>query len=573
MPPDIEALLQRNEQLKAKKHHWFPLYQALAQFVMLRKQYFTADATEGPFLVNTVFDATAPHAAHMMTSSLLGQIWPNPFESFEFVPQIAQEDEVFSDSYDFMNTVGEVLPTNLAVAEAGVMTALHETFMDAVVFGTGALYPIDTGDFRVPIRAKSLDSKVMSFDENEAGTVDTTYMEKQFTVGKLVQRYGYKNVSEASRKLYDDRKLDAKVKVLHIIEPRRERNPLKLGTGDMPYASIHIEVGQKHLLQESGFVENPIIVVRFWKNVGEVQGRSPAMDALPDIRAVNKLVEMFEKTGEMILSPPKMISSEDVLGAGKPPWHPNAWIPIHASGRLGSDRKPIEPIVVSENPGWAKERIVDLRENIKQYFMLDTLTDLNNRSRQTLGEANIRNEKGMFITGPMLTRFLVELISPFLDRSFNILLENGHFGVIRGSEQDMRMQMYGVQPKYISEDFIRARTQGLKGYRLNFISPAARLMKLEELQGTQRLTEYAIALEQVDPAAKDNVNFDESLRAVQRLGGASQKTLYSPAYVERVRKARAQAQAEQQQMQAQMMEAAAFKDAAKGAKDIASAGQ
>ena len=74
MPPDIEALLQRNEQLKAKKHHWFPLYQALAQFVMLRKQYFTADATEGPFLVNTVFDATAPHAAHMMTSSLLGQI-------------------------------------------------------------------------------------------------------------------------------------------------------------------------------------------------------------------------------------------------------------------------------------------------------------------------------------------------------------------------------------------------------------------------------------------------------------------------------------------------------------------
>lgn len=571
MPPDIKTLLQRHETLRRKKNFWFPLYQALAQYVLLRKQYFTTDNTDGPFLVNNVFDATALHSAHMMASSLLGQIWPNPFESFEFVPQIAQEDEVFSDAFEMMNTVNEVLPTNLAVSEAGVMTSQHEALIDLVVFGTAALVITDTGDFRTPIRFRAIDAKTMTIDEGESGAVDTVYTEKHFTIGSLVRRYGYANVSNRSQKLYDAGKLDEGVKVLRAIEPRRERNPLKLGTGDTPFASIHIEMDQKHLLQESGFVELPIIVIRFWKNVGEIYGRSPAMDALPDIRALNKLTEMFERTGEMTLDPPKMISSEDVLGAGKVPWGPGVWIPIHASGRLGGDRRPIELIPPTMNPGWAEQRIADLRSTVKEHFMLEVLTDLNNRSRQTLGEANIRNELRMFMAGPLLIRLLVEMIGPSLDRSFNILLERGYFGVVRGSIQDLQMQMRGVQPKYISDDFIESRTKGLKGYRLNFISPAARLMKLEEAQGTERLTAFVTSASQFKPEVIDNLNFDEAARAMQRLSGASQKVLYPPGFVDMRRRQRAQAQ--QQMLRAQEAQAAAsvLKDAGSGIKDVSSA--
>jgi hypothetical protein len=566
----VKNLLHRHEMLKRRKMPWMTLYQALSQYVMLRKQYFTTDQSEGPFLVNTVFDATALHAAHSMASSLLGQIWPNPFESVEFTPQIAQAEEAFSDAYDMMNTVNEVLPTNLAGAETGVMTAFHEALVDLVVYGVAALFVQETGELRTPIRVKAMDAKTMSFDENDAGIIDTVYMERTYTISQLIKKYGYANVSEHSRQLYDSsgQMLDQKVRVLHAIEPRMERNPLRLGNHDMPFCSIHIEIDQKHMLQESGFEEMPIIVVRFWKNVGEVQGRSPAMDALPDIRAVNKLVEIFERTGEMALDPPKMISSEDVLGAGKAPWYPGAWIPIHASGRLGSDRRPIEVIQTTENPGWATQRISDLRNTIMQHFMDDVLSDLNNTSRQTLGEADIRNEMRQYKVGPMLIRLLIEMVSPFIDRAFNILLQAGFFGVVEGSEQDFELQLAGITPKYLSEDFIQSRASGLKGYRLNFISPAARLMKLEEAQGTERLTNYVAAVSQFKPEVLDNVNFDESARAMQRLGGASQKLLYSPEQVERMRRDRAQAQAQQQEIEQQMAGAAAFKDAAKGVKDL-----
>lgn len=568
----VKTLLQRNEDLKRQRQYWFPLYEALAKYVFQRKQNFTTDRSEGPFVINGVFDSTAIHAAHMMASSILGQVWPNPFESFEFVPQVAQEDAVFSDSYDMMNTVNEVMPVNLAIPEAGVMTAFWEAILDAVVFGTGGIVVQETGDLKVPIVCKAIDAKCASYAENEHGQIDTVYQEKEYTVASVVQRFGYESVSEKVRKLYDTGKhMDDKVKVLHVIEPRRERNPLLLGTQDMPFASVHIEIDQKHQLLESGYEENPVIIFRFWKNVGEVLGRSPAMDALADIRALNKLVEIFEKTGEMALDPPKLVATEDILGGGKIPWGPGAWIATHRSGYTntnGSGTRAVEPVMNISNPSWAIQQISNLRDNIQQYFMLDKLTDLSNRSRQTLGEANIRNELRQFMTGPMLTRLIVELVGPFLDRCFNILLQLGAFGVVEGSRQDYQMQMAGIAPKYLSEDFIKHRMGGLKGYRINYISPAARLMKLEEAQGLDNLTQYVLMLASIQPDVLHNFDFDEAVRTRQRLSGASQRILRSPAKVQQMRQAAAQAQAEQAQLAKEMGQAAAFADAAKGVKDI-----
>lgn len=573
MPPDIAKVIERNTQLKNDKAPWLPLYQALAMYCFLRKQYFTIDNLKSPFMFNNIYDSTAPHSANMLAASLVGQIMPNPFESFEFVPQVAQKEGTYDDSYDFFQTVNEVLPNVLALPEAGLMTALMECITDMGVFGIGGIAVEETGDFAIPIRYYSVDAKVMSVDENQYGQIDTVYMERELTVVKVVDKYGFDNCSDKIQKMYLGRQqLDERVKILHAIQPRMERNPLMLGTMDMPFTSLHIELDTKHLLKESGYKEMPIIVGRFSKNVNEVQGRSPAMSALPDIKAVNKLVEMFERAGEMGLDPPKTISAEDVLGAGKIPWGPGVDIPIRINSRLGTDKRPpIEILQTVQNPGWALQRIQSLQENIERYFMLQYLTDLNNTSRQTLGEADIRNEKGMYITGPILTRLLLELESPALDRSFNICLEQGRFGVVKGSVQDFRLQSMGIEPKYISDKFIAYRMNGQKGYRLNFISPAARLMKLEELQGNEQLVKSTGEIAQFKPNAWDVINEDELVRSNQRLGGASSKVLNSPDKVDQIRQARAQQHQQEQQMQAHMAAAATLKQAGSGVKDLANA--
>lgn len=572
MPPDIEKVIQRNEDLKSLKFPWLPLYQSLAMYVFLRKQYFTIEYLKTPFMLNLIYDSTAPHAAHMMAASLLGQILPNPYESFEFVPQVAQKGPIPQETYDMFENINQVMPHVLSMPEAGLANSMLECVTDAGVFGIGSVVVDEQEDYAVPVRYYSSDAKVMNIDENQYGKVDTVYLEKTMRVVQIVDKYGFDNCSLQIQALYKARKFDEERKVLQAIEPRRERNPMKFGSMDMPFQSVHLELETKHVLKESGYNEMPIVVTRFWKNVNETQGRSPAMDALCDIRAVNRLVELFEKAGEMGLDPPRMLSSEDVLGAGKIPWGPGVEIPLHFNSRLGTDRmKPIEIIQTIENPSWAIQRIGDLRQNIKEYFLIEQLTDLNNTSRQTLGEANIRNEKSMFITGSVLNRFLSELLGPILDRTFNILLAKGFFGVVKGSMQDFRLRKQGIQPKYISQDFIDYRMQGLKGYRINFTSPAARLMKSEEAQGLADLLQFTMQLGQFKPNAWDNINEDKFVRERQKLDGASSSVLNSPEEVDQIRQARAQQQQRAEQQQGQIAQAHALKLAGAGMKDLVDA--
>jgi hypothetical protein len=572
----VNRLLERNQELQTLKVPWLPLYQSLAMFILLRKQYFTIDSLKSPFMLNHVYDSTPGNSAQFAASSIVGQIMPNPYESFEFVPMVAEDDEVYDDTYEMFETVNDVMPHILNMPDAGAMNSVLECVLDMVIFGIGSIQVEDIKDsFATPVRYRAADAKVMNIDEDQFGKVDTVYLNREVSVMKVVQKYGYDDCSKRIQALYNGPSRDSKVKILHAIQPRLERDPLKLGNLDMAYGSYHVELDTRHVLQESGYDELPIIVSRFWKIVGEMQGRSPAMDALPDIRALNKLVEMFERAGEMGLDPPKMISSEDVLGAGKIPWGPGVDIPVHWNARMGTDRmKPIEIIQTVQNPSWALERIRDLRQFIQQSFMVQQLTDLNNTSRQTLGEAQIRNELRMFQLGPILNRVLCELLGPLLERSFNILLARGFFGVIRGSVQDFRLQAQGITPKYISQDFIQKRQMGLKGFRINFISPAARLMKLEEKQGLQELVATAQQMATAGwPSALDMINVDQVLRESQHLSGASSKLLNSPDAVQKIRAAKAQQTAQQMQLQSQLAQATALKHGGAGIKDIASAMQ
>lgn len=567
---DINAILQRYESLKRNQDLWLPTYEILAQYILMRKLHFKSDVQSGPFVSNLNYDGTGVNAARVMAASIFGQVWPSASESFQFVPEVAQAGGFFEDdTFEFFQDVNTVLSTQLSRPECGFLTALQEAITDDVIFGTAALYVMDTGDIRQPLRFKALDAKSIVFDEDEAGSINCAYIMHRLTVASAVEKYKYENCSKELQKKYRSPKNHSeRVNVLQCILPRMQRDPMKIGNQDMPFASIHIDLmHNKHVLQKSGFQEMPVIGMRFYKIAGEILGRSPAMDAISDIKELNKEAELFTKAGEFALDPPRLISHEHVIG-GYPKWKSGAWIPVHATGRLGNDRPPIEALHTVKNPSWARERIMDLREQVKEHFLLDRLTDLNNRSRQTLGEADIRNQLRSAITSPVLNRILLEGIQPVLDRSFNILLERGFFGVVRGSFEDFQMQAAGIQPKYLSESFINARLSGIKGYRTQFICPAARAAHQEEINGMMQLREFLMSVGPIRPDIADLFNFDEWARREHFVSGSSLKLLNSDAQVQALRAAAAEAQMKAQQEAEIAGGAEVLKSAGQGIKAI-----
>lgn len=545
MPPStVRRITARYSELKRESQMWWPLYQLIGEYVRTRKQHFTTDGTPGEFLNEQLFDSTASRDNHLMGSSMIGALWPNGSKSVKLeAPRIIKRAQIETDEvkewYEFAT---ETLVDVMDQPEAGLLTALEEYMTDEGAFGLAGIGAFEKEDDEVPFTFRAIDAKVASIDENADGVVDTIYMEKKMTVRQVVEQYGLENVSKGTRDHYNEGKLGEKIKVLHVIEPRLARNLNSFSAKDMPIASIHIELDKEKILKESGFTEMPVFITRFWKAMNEKRGRSPGMDALPDILELNAIREAVPIAIEKNLDPPLAVFDDGALGGGTINTSAGALNVFSVSGRVGANQRPVEQLITVGELQSSYARISELTESIGQHFFKDRLMDFNNETRMTLGEAHLRNGLREQSLGTIYARQLKELFVPLIQRVFNGLLRRGYFGVIRGSRDEQEILAQGGQPRYIPDAVANLMLLGKEVYRIKFINPAARIMQSEELLGLQRMTEFAVGVAPVNGEIIDNINFDKLIRRVQDLTGASDEIMNSIETVKNIREARAEQQ-------------------------------
>ena len=66
----------------------------------------------------------------------------------------------------------------------------------------------------------------------------------------------------------------------------------------------------EQLLSESGFDDFPFMVPRFVKDSVSTYGRSPAMNALPDVKMLNKMSETTIRAAQKQIDPPLMVPDD-----------------------------------------------------------------------------------------------------------------------------------------------------------------------------------------------------------------------------------------------------------------------
>ena len=157
-------------------------------------------------------------------------------------------------------------------------------YQELAAFGTAAC--IILPDYQDVIRCYPLTIGEYAVATNWRGEVDTIYREFEKSVGETVEEFGIENVSESTRNMYENKKYDQKVKIIHAIEPRRERDPNREDSKNMPYKSVYLEVGAEDgkVLRESGFLQFPAVCPRWDISDNNVYGNSPAMTALGDVK-------------------------------------------------------------------------------------------------------------------------------------------------------------------------------------------------------------------------------------------------------------------------------------------------
>ncbi len=543
MPSKVKTIIEKHKAMISQKQPWLEHFQLIGEYINLRKQNFTETNPVGAFLVRELFDNTAGRDNDIMASALIGALWQNGAQSIQILPARGMTDnDINRDYFSFFT---DEIVSIMDAPRAGLSVALTEYMKDQGSFGTSGIGVFENEDARtkkhVPIMYQAWNVKTMTIAEDQFGFVDTVYNQTEMTIDQAVKAYGLKNLSTKSRDYFaSGQGFKEKIKVLHAIEPRLDGDPTKFGNKDMPVASIHIELtsttGQGKILKESGFASMPVFIARFDKVLGEVYGRSSGMAALPDAIELNAIWEALMIAIEKQLDPPLGILNDGDLtpvidtSAG-------ALNVFNVTGRLGN-HDPIFPIFTVGELKSIEKLIDKLTESLSNHFFLDRLLDLNNDTRMTLGEAQIRNELRAASLGSIYSRQIAELFVPMVERTITLAFKQGRLGVVANSLQHKQIVLQGILPTIMPPEVATRIAEGKDFYTIKFISPAVRSMQAEEIQGILGTTAYAAQAVTLDESARDVIDVDASIKRIAELTGASIKTIRSLQAIEDLRKAK-----------------------------------
>lgn len=547
----IENWLKKYAKIKSKKTSWLDLWQYCGKYVHGTKMNFTEYNDEGSLLNEDVFDSTAIKANKRMANALIGMLWQGGGKSIRIDP--VDQLPSTKDVKKYFEMVSRKVTRALDDPRAGMVLALEGYMLDQGAFGTSGVGVFPGEESALVFNAWGIDE--ISIEEGENGYIRTIYREFEIPLSRAMDDYGLDSLSDDSRKAIEEGNTSDRIRLLHIISKRSRED--RRGENKDPFLSITIEVEAKKLLKESSFKEFPVPVARFMKRRNEVYGRSPAMDALPDILELNATKEARISAIEKSLDPPLGVYDDSILGNEEIDTSAGGINVFAASGRIGD--KPIFPLFTVETIREADKSIEDLRESINEHFNIDRLLDFNNEAEMTLGEAQMRQRIRNEALGSFFSRQYNELFTPLIERAVAILWRAGELGILEGSDEEAIAKTSGRDIDYVPKAVAELIASGQDFYNIVYLSPAARMLETAEAEGVVRTWEFAGGIAKMAPTILDNLDADASLKIIARTSGAPSQIMFSKEAVDMIRQEQQKQMQIRQQMEMQKLQAEAAK--------------
>ena len=514
--------------LQEKRSTWESHWQEVADVMLPRKAEITRQRARGDKRSTQIFDATAVHALELLAASLHGMLTSsaNRWFSLRFKETgLNDSDEAKEWLEDATKRMYDV------IAKSNFQQEIFECYHDLIAFGTSCLMIEEDQEDVLTFSARHI--KEIYIQENRKGYVDTLYRRFKMSAQATVEKFGIENVSKEIVNVLKKAPFDD-IDLVHVIRPRLDFDPQKQDKANMPFQSIYFEYGSGHVISIGGFKENPYVIPRYLKASTEQYGRSPGMNALPDVKVLNKMVEHSLKAAAKQIDPPLLIPDDGMLA-------PIRMSPGSINYYRSGSRDRIEPLNINANTTITINNENQRRDAINKMFHIDQLVVTENRN-MTATEVLQRQEEKMRILGPVLGRLQSELLSPLITRVFNIMLRN---------------QLFMASPDILQD-------QELK---IEFVSPMALAQRGQELQSLMRGLEIFGSLAQTMPVM-DYIDENGLVKNIIDILGLPAKVIKSDAEVEQIRADRAEQEAQQMEMQQQMAETQMAKNAAPMAKVV-----
>ena len=519
----LSAELKNNlSRLMDRRSNWETHWQEVADLVIPRKSDIIDHKVRGDKRHLEVFDATAIHSLELLASSLHGMLTSsaNRWFSLRYKEVALNEND---EAKEWLEDVTDKM--YVAFQRSNFQQEIFETYHDLCAFGTAGMF-IEEDETDI-VRFSARHIKEIYISENAKGLVDCIYRRFKLTAKAAVDKFGIDNVSRQLQNTVKNSPFD-EIEFCHVVKPRDIYNPKKEDKMNMPFISVYMEMESSKIISIGGFREFPYVVPRFLKASNEIYGRSPGMNSLPDVKVLNKMVEVGLKAAQKQVDPPLLVPDDAMM------------LPIRtAPGSLNyfraGSRDRIEPLNIGANNPLGLNMEEQRRKAISQTFHVDQLLVTENRN-MTATEVAQRAEEKMRILGPTLGRLQVELLNPTVIRVFNIMLRNN---------------LFQQAPEILADQEID----------VEYVSPMALAQKGQELNSIIRGLEIFGQVGAVAPVT-DYIDPQGLVKEIIKILGIPAKVIRSDAEVQEITEQKQAAQEQQQQMMNAMQESQVAKNVA-----------
>ncbi|MFP4476809.1 MAG: portal protein [Desulfatibacillaceae bacterium] len=493
-----DSLIRRHEALGAERARWESTWQDILDHVLPRRAGILGADTPGARRGAKVYDST-PTRALVRLAAALNSMLTNPASRWFHLEVEDPEQNARQETRAWLEQVATAIQRGLEASNFA--TEVHETYLDLGCLGTACMFMEEGADTDFNFSTRHIREVYVA--EDDKGRVDTVFRKFSLTARQMLRRWGAdacgERIAEQARKKPEDRR-----DILHCVLPRDEWRPGRAGRENLPWASVWVDLETRRRLDEGGYHEFPYCVPRWLKASGEKYGRSPALDALADIRTLNAMARTLLVTGEKVANPPLNVPDENTCVKNTP-----GGINYYDTRTMAR----IEPIAVGANLPLNFEMIREKRDAVADAFFANQLQLIDSR-RMTAEEVRARVAENLRVLGPTFGRLQSEFFAPVVARCYGILLRNGKLP---------------EPPASLAGQPIAVR----------YKSPLARSQRAHEAQAVSLLAGTALDWARTLPEVLDNVDLDAAIRALGEMDGVPAELLRPVRQRDAMRKRRA----------------------------------
>lgn len=419
-----EQIMKRQQLAQTKKDEFQQLYQDAYEFALPQRQLYGVweGGSTGSKKMQRVFDSTAINSTQRFANRLQSVVFPPQRKWARLEAGTAIPEESKGAAQAVLDAYSDQMFSVLKQSNFDI--AIGEFLLDMAV-GTACMM-VQPGDDVAPINFIPVPLFLVTYEEGANGQVDNVYRKMRMKGESIDRQWPDAKLSdELKRRITDKPTEDVELLEATIFDAKR---------GDYCYHVI--DKVSKHEIVYRRRKSSPWVVSRYMKVAGEIYGRGPLMTALPDIKTLNKTIELLLKNASLAVSGVYTAADDGVLNPNTVKIVPGAIIPVARNG--GPQGPSLLPLPRSGDFNVSQLVINDLRQNVKR-ILLDESLPPDNMSARSATEIVERMKELAQNLGSAFGRLINETMIPLVSKILEVMDEKGLI--------DMPLRVNGLEVK------------------------------------------------------------------------------------------------------------------------------